>query len=210
MSSGSYSFVLLIYSFISLVIYGLSSKYNSNRPLRELFTKIYHIRVKWGIINDLLWLFSLNVFVCGFMQFRYTANAGDVVLAVFSLIIFLGLPIALFFHHYRQFDSEDEEVVNNYRFIHEGLSDGTIYRNTIFIYYLRKILFAVVIASTIGGPAKLQCIALIVISSLMLVYLVAVRPYQDKLRNLIHILHEIGLTFLGGAMLYYQHYVEIL
>lgn len=131
-------------------------------------------------------------------------------LAVFSLLIFLGLPIALFIHHLKQYNSEDEEVVNNYRFIHEGLSDGTIYRNTIFIYYLRKVLFAIVIASTIAGPAKSQCIALIVISSLMLVYLVVVRPFQDKLRNLIHILHEIGLTFLGGAMLYYQHYVEIL
>ena len=108
MSAGSYFFILLIFSFISLVIYGLSSKYNSNRPLRELFSKIYHIRVKWGIVNDLLWLFSLNVFVCGFMQFRYTVNAGDVVLAVFSLLIFLGLPIALFIHHFKQLDSEDE------------------------------------------------------------------------------------------------------
>ena len=68
-------------------------------------------------------------------------------------------------------------------------------------------MFALFIVATIGGTAKGQCIALITLSSLMLVYLVILRPYQDKLRNLIHILHEIGLTFLGGAMLYYQHYV---
>jgi hypothetical protein len=34
MTAGSYLFVLLLYGFVSLVIVGLSSKYNSNRPLR--------------------------------------------------------------------------------------------------------------------------------------------------------------------------------
>jgi hypothetical protein len=144
------------------------------------------------------------------MQFKSTANPGDVVLAVLSLLIFLGLSISLFVHHLKKFDPEDEETVKNYKFLHEGLQDGSVYRYTIFVYYLRKLLFAVLMVSTIAGSAKGQCIALIILSSLMLVFLVVLRPYQDKLRNLIHILHEIGLTFLGGAMLYYQHYVEIL
>lgn len=210
MTSCSFFFVLLLYGLISVIIYGLSSKYNSNRPLRELFIKIYDTKVKWGILNDFLWMFSLNTFVCGFMQFKYTENGGDVALAVISLLIFLGLSIGMFIHHFKKFDIENDEIVKNYKFIHEGLSEGPVYRYTIFIYYLRKLLFAIFIVSTISGTAKGQCIALITLSSMMLVYLTVVRPYQDKLRNIIHILHEIGLTFLGGAMLYYQHYVEIL
>ena len=71
-TSGSYFTILLIYAAICLVIYLLTTKYNSNRPLRELFTKIYNVRVKWGIFNDFLWLFSINVFICGFLQYRFT------------------------------------------------------------------------------------------------------------------------------------------
>jgi hypothetical protein len=99
--------------------------------------------------------------------------------------------------------------VDNYRFLHEGLSDGPVYRYTTFIYYLRKLIFALLIVGTISTSAKGQCIALMILSSLMLVFLLIFRPYQDKLRNLIHILHEVGLTFIGGAMYYYQHYLEI-
>jgi len=117
--------------------------------------------------------------------------------------------LGLFVHRVKRFDPEEDGHVSNYHFLHEGLSDGPIYRFTTFIYYLRKIIFAALVAGTISTSAKQQCIALIFLSSLMLVYLIIVRPYQDKLRNLIHILHEIGLTFLGGAMMYYQHYLEI-
>jgi hypothetical protein len=101
---GSYFFILLIYSFVSFIIYCLTTKYNTNRPLRELFTKIYQTKAKWGTLNDFLWLFSLNVFVCGFMQFRYIANAGDVTLAVISLLLFLGAILALFIYHVKKFD----------------------------------------------------------------------------------------------------------
>jgi len=208
-SCGSYFFVLLVYGFVSLIVYGLTTKYNSNRPLRELCSKIFEMRVRWGMANDFLWMFSLNVLVVGFMQFRYTENGGDVALAVVSLLIFLGALAAHFIHRLKKFDPENEEHVSNYHFLHEGLSDGTVYKFTTFIYYMRKIMFAVLVAGTVSTSARQQCIALIFLSSLMLVYLTIVRPYQDKLRNLIHILHEIGLTFLGGAMLYYQHYLEI-
>lgn len=117
LACGSYFFVLLVYSGISFIIYALTTKYNNNRPLRELFTKVYDCKVKWGTLNDLLWIFSLNVFVCGFMQFRYTDNGGDVALAVISLIVFLGLLIALFVNHIKNYVPEDEEIVNNYRMI---------------------------------------------------------------------------------------------
>lgn len=143
------------------------------------------------------------------MQFRYTENGGDVALAVITLLLFLGALIALYVHHYKKFDTENEETVNNFRFLHEGLRDGPFFRYTTFIYYLRRVLFATFVVGTMTVGAKGQCISLIFLSSLMLVYLLIFRPYQDKLRNLIHILNEVGLTFIGGAMSYYQHYMDI-
>jgi hypothetical protein len=69
-------FILLLYLFFAALIYLLSSKWNSNRPLRELFHRIYVTRVKIGMVNDFLWMFALNVLVCGFMQFRYTTDGS--------------------------------------------------------------------------------------------------------------------------------------
>jgi len=101
-------------------------------------------------------------------------------------------------------------MVNNYRFWHEGVKEGSIYQYTIFMYYLRKVIFAIIIVSTISTTAKAQDILLISLSAMMLLALVILRPYNDHLRNLIHIANEVGLTFIGGAMLYYKHYVDIL
>jgi hypothetical protein len=92
----------------------------------------------------------------------------------------------------------------------EGTRDVTICSYINFIYYARRILFAVVIAATISTTSKIQDICLITISSLMLVVLIILRPYSDHLRNIIHIANEVGLTFIGGGFLYYKHYVDIL
>lgn len=70
------------------------------------------------MINDFLWMFSLNVFVCGFMQFKYTENGGEVALAAISILIFLGMIIGMLVHHCKRYDSDDEESVRNYKFWH--------------------------------------------------------------------------------------------
>jgi hypothetical protein len=79
----------------------------------------------------------------------------------------------------------------------------------IWIYYLRKLLFAVFVVATISTTSKAQNACLITLSSLMLVALIVLRPYNDNLRNIVHIANEVGLTFLGGAFLYYRHYLDI-
>jgi len=97
----------------------------------------------------------------------------------------------------------------HYRFWHEGVKDGVIYQYIIFIYYLRKLLFAVIIVATISTTSKAQDACLIMLSALMLITLIILRPYNDHLRNVVHIANEVGLTFLGGAFLYYKHYLDI-
>ena len=110
-------------------------------------------------------------------------------------------------HQLKYYDAEDEEIVSNYRLWHENVKDGNFYKYLIHFYYLRKILFAIIIVSTISTTPNIQTIMLITLSSIMLIGLIILRPYQDNLRNIIHILNEIGLTFIGGAMLFYQNYI---
>lgn len=209
-SAGSYVFVLLVYGAVSVVVYLLTTKNNTNRPLRELFTKIYNTRVKLGVFNDFLWMFMLNILVTGFTQFRYTANPAEVAIAAISLLLFIGAAAALFLYRVKKYDPSNQEMVENFRFWHEGVKEGRLYQYTIFFYYLRKLLFALLVAATLTSPAKTQNICLILVASLMLLGLVVVRPYTDHLRNVVHIANEVGLIFLGGAFLYYKHYVDIM
>ena len=97
-------FVFFIYLLIGLIIYAASRKYNNNRPLREMVEKVYNTRVKWGMVWDLLWLFALNIYFCGFVQFRYTANGGDTAIAALSLIIAISLPSVAFFYRAKYYN----------------------------------------------------------------------------------------------------------
>lgn len=100
-------------------------------------------------------------------------------------------------------------MCSNYKFWHEGVKDGAIYQYIIFIYYLRKLLFCILIVATISTTSKVQDACLITLSCLMLITLIILRPYSDHLRNVVHIANEVGLTFIGGSFLYYKHYVDI-
>lgn len=117
MNAGSFLFVAFLYLGFAIIIKAISSKSNPNRPLRELFQKIYQTRVKWSMVWDIIWLFGLNIMFCGFMQFRYTANSGDLAVAIISLSIFISLPIIAFYYRYKRFDSNNLEDVDNFRLI---------------------------------------------------------------------------------------------
>jgi len=103
-NAGTYVFVGLVYLVVGITIKAISTKSNPNRPLRELFDKLYHTRVKWSIVWDLLWIFGLNVMVCGFLQFRYTANGSDVAVAIISLLIFIFLPAFAFYYRIKRYN----------------------------------------------------------------------------------------------------------
>jgi len=80
----------LVYVVIAGIVYLASSKYNGNRPLRNAFMDIYSSRIRFGLLHDFLYLFSINVLVCAFMQFRFTENAGDTALGTISMLAFIS------------------------------------------------------------------------------------------------------------------------
>lgn len=104
----------LIYALITGVLYLLSSKYNSNRPLRNLFINVYNTRVKYGALNDILWIFSINVFVSAFMQYRFTDNGGDVSIGTLAMLAFLGGICFLIYKitQYHKISDEENDVVS--------------------------------------------------------------------------------------------------
>jgi hypothetical protein len=59
------------------------------------------------MVWDLLWLFALNIYFCGFMQFKYTVNAGDTAIAVISLIITISLPTVAYIYRAKIYSEED-------------------------------------------------------------------------------------------------------
>jgi hypothetical protein len=103
-NAGGLMFFVFVYMSVSTIIYLFTTRMNTNRPLRELFEKIYQTRVRFGIIHDFLWIFSLNVFVCGFLQYYNLQNAGDVALATIYIIFFLALILALFIYRVRKYN----------------------------------------------------------------------------------------------------------
>jgi hypothetical protein len=53
------------------IVYLFISKINSNRPLKNLFIRIWETRIKFSIIHDFIWLFAINILTQAFMQCRY-------------------------------------------------------------------------------------------------------------------------------------------
>lgn len=111
------------------------------------------------------------------MQFKYTANAGDTVLGVFSLIFVISLPIVAILLKYKFSNPDDSTDVDNFRLVHEGLKEGK-YQIMSWIFMLRRLLFALVVAATVGGTSKPTIAGLMTLSILMLLALLIIRPFQ--------------------------------
>ena len=96
----------------------------------------------------------------------------------------------------------------NFKLIHEGLKDGK-QQYFAYVFFLRKIIFAAIVVGTIGSSTRTQVALLMTLSIIMLLSLIIFRPFQEKLRNVMHILNEVGLTALGVGCIYYRHYMDI-
>lgn len=99
----TFFFFLLFFIIITLIVYFLSSNANSNRPLRNMFIRVWETRFKFGIIHDFLWLFAVNILVQAFLQFRYTTNKGDLAFAIICLLVTLGAIGGLFWYAIKQY-----------------------------------------------------------------------------------------------------------
>ena len=87
-NAGGFVIIAFVYGLIWAIVYVASSKVNGNRPLRNIFVEVYNTRVKYGLIHDLLWIFSINIFASAFMQFKFTENKGDTALGTIFMLAF--------------------------------------------------------------------------------------------------------------------------
>ncbi len=100
LNAGGFTIILFIYTIIAAIVYIASSKLNSNRPLRNIFIDVYNSRIKYGILHDLLWIFSINIFVSAFLQYRFTDNAGDTAIGTIFMLMFLTGIIFILYQLY--------------------------------------------------------------------------------------------------------------
>jgi len=54
-----------------------------------------------------------------------------------------------------------------------------------FVYYLRKLLFTILLVAAIHTPYT-QIVLLLILSCLMVIVIIVLRPYNDNFRNFIH------------------------
>lgn len=110
-NAGGVTLIALVWGIVWAVVYVAASKLNGNRPLRAIFGEIYGSRVKYGLMHDLLWIFSINVFVSAFMQYRFTDNGGDVAIATIFWLVFAAGIIFLAFklRQYQKTPYEDQQ-----------------------------------------------------------------------------------------------------
>ena len=78
------------------IVYLFISKINSNRPLKNLFIRIWETRIKFSIIHDFIWLFAINILTQAFMQCRYAQNGSDLALGIIWACFVLALMFGLF------------------------------------------------------------------------------------------------------------------
>jgi hypothetical protein len=62
-------------------------------------------------LNDLLWIFTLNILISGFNQFRFTENGSDLALAIIFLLAFLISIGALFVYRVHQYKKDPTETL---------------------------------------------------------------------------------------------------
>lgn len=103
MNAGQYIYFIFLYVVMAAIVYAFTSKVNSNRPLKNLFIRIWETRIKFSVIQDFLWLFGINILTQAFMQARYEANGGDLGLGMVSAVLVLVLMVGLFGYGVRKF-----------------------------------------------------------------------------------------------------------
>ncbi len=70
------------------------------------------------------------------------------------------------------------------------------------VYYIRKILFTLIIAAVITN-SFVQAIILIILQLIMCIYILVMRPYVDNFRNVLHFLNEFGIGFVPCGIIYF-------
>ena len=91
--------------------------------------------------------------------------------------------------------------------VFEGTKDEWYHKFFIFGYYLRKILFAVMIVATVHNQ-RAEGGFMLAIVSLLGLFVLIVRPYKEHLRNFVHLANEGFLGFFAGGIIYFLGMVD--
>lgn len=177
LNAGQFIYFVIFYMVMALIVFLFTSKLNSNRPLKNLFIRIWETRIKFGVVHDFLWLFGLNILTQAFMQIRYTDNHSDLALGIVIAVFVLVLMFGQFGYGVKKWKENPELITNNYSLLFEGTKEMGYHKFFIFIYYARKILLAAVIVGAVYNTLITAALGLTIFSIVGLFVLI-IRPYK--------------------------------
>jgi hypothetical protein len=175
-NAGQFIYFIILYLVMALIVYLFTSKVNSNRPLKNMFIRIWETRIKFGVVHDFIWLFGVNILTQAFMQIRYTENTSDLALGIIIAVFVLVLMFGTFGYGVKKYKEDPESITDNYSLLFEGTKERGYHKFFTFIYYARKILFAVIMVAAIFNTFVAAILGLIVFSIVGLIILI-LRPY---------------------------------
>ena len=108
-----------------------------------------------------------------------------------SIFIFILIPI-----HYFKYCDKGTIETKYLAEIYDGLKDTNLSKLYMFIFLLKRFLMACVIVFLRDANIWLRCVLFAIIQLLVLLYIIIVRPFEDKKNNLIESINEITCLIL--------------
>ena len=186
--------ILPIFTYLfKLMILNLTFKFKKNKRMRLLGCVISQINVAATIV-PLYITGYLEIVFCAIISVKgLTAedfdgsNKSNLIAALFlvlSLIIMTVLPLILIHVSFKHKDKlDDPEILDKFGFLYEGMKTDSKWCSLFNLFFiLRRTIFALILIE-MHYHNGLQLIAVVCLSSLMVVYVAHFRPYRDKSMN---------------------------
>ena len=121
-------------------------------------------------------------------------NKVSYTLAIISFILifmFILIPI-----HYFKYGNKGAIQTKYFNEIYDGFKDTNLSKLYIFIFLLKRFLMAAVIVFMRDINVWIRCISFTAIQFFVLIYVIVVRPFDEKKNNLIGFINEATCLIL--------------
>ena len=195
-------FCIVLYSIVAFLSY---KGCISNKTLRHGAKRIKKYRLRYTLWNDFVWLTYLYAVFMALFQFKqakFTTN-WDIFNIVFAGVVFVMYLIYTVFIIYiaKKYKNLSDKIPKRWSFLR---MEPSSFPMEIPLRYVRKLL---VCLALIIPHVDSQCVILIVVNVLFLLYTGCFMPSKSKLTNAINITIDTSYIILAG-MFYGYHRLE--
>lgn len=207
-SSGQYFIIILFYIGWALTVSLLKNKgINKWRALRRFCKGVFERRIRFGAINECLWICYISFVFFGLWQLKNLVVSGswcyaNILLSILCWVLCMMLTAWVVYLSLR-YKEDATRVPKKYSFI---LGEDSHIPFEMPLRHIRKLLFCIflVIASI-----ETQIIAMIGSNCMVLAYYLFFKPAKSRFSNWVNILIELSYIGLELAILLYNNEVSL-